>query len=63
MIVEVRLAEEGQAEVPDEQTAEVSGRLVRSETVLDLCNVEDRRLGDPRLEDDEHQENDLPVDW
>ena len=55
MVVEVRPAADSQVEVPEYQTAEISGRLVWDETVVDLrCKVGDRRdHADSRLDGEE----------
>jgi hypothetical protein len=48
MIVEVRPTAESQAEVPEEGTFWIEGRLVWDETVVNLCGLGDRRIGDER---------------
>jgi hypothetical protein len=61
MVVEVRPTPESRAEVPEEETFEVSGRLVWDETVVDLCGVQDRRYYDPRWGPGNDEED--PAQW
>ena len=51
MVVEVRPAADSQVEVPEYQTAEISGRLVWDETVVDLCTLGDRHERVNKLEE------------
>jgi len=58
MVVEVRSIIEDESSFGEEVT-EIEGQLVWDETVIDLCRVEDRTRGDPRLDSDEYDRDEF----